>query len=171
MQHMNDTRILIVHPESSACTLMTSMLQTLSVQLEEANSDRTAVRRLERGGINLIIAGVDPDDPDALELLHYVKRKFPGLPIILLFSVGDADRTREARQRGAEAVLRFPLPATQLRAAVAQALGQTEPAGRPAATHSQGMSESYSNGHGSARRRCRAQPPRLRTTAITAGPS
>jgi two-component system response regulator HydG len=66
---MNETRILIVHRDASACTLMTSMLQTLALHLEEADSDRAAVRRLERGGIDLVIAGVEPDDPDALELL------------------------------------------------------------------------------------------------------
>jgi DNA-binding NtrC family response regulator len=139
---MNETRILIIHPDSSACTLMTSMLQTLCVELEEANSDRAAVRRLERGDISLIIAGVDPDDPDALELLHYVKRKFPALPVVLLFSVGDAERTREARQRGADAVLRFPLPATQLRAAVSQVLGRNDlaprPSSSPVSAHSHG---------------------------------
>ncbi|RUL88848.1 sigma-54-dependent transcriptional regulator [Tautonia sociabilis] len=142
---MNETRILIVHPDSSARTLMTSMLQTLGVRLEEADSDRAAVRRLERGDINLLIAGVDPDDPDALELLHYVKRKFPGLPVILLFSVADAERTREARQRGAEVVVRFPLPATQLRAAVAQLLGQAEPAPRSSAL---GNGPTAAIGHG-----------------------
>lgn len=127
---MNENRVLIVHPDSSARTLLASMLQTLAVQLEEAPNDPAAVRRLERGGVELIVAGVEPEDPDCLELLHYMKRKFPALPVILLFSVGDAERTREARQRGADAVLRFPLPATQLRAAVSQALGQAEPAGR-----------------------------------------
>ncbi|QDV33248.1 sigma-54-dependent transcriptional regulator [Tautonia plasticadhaerens] len=142
---MKETRILIVHPDSSACMLMTSMLQTLCVQLEEANNDRAAVRRLERGEVDLIIAGVDPDDPDALELLHYVKRKFPALPVVLLFSVGDAERTREARQRGADAVLRFPLPATQLRAAVAQVLGRSDLAPRP----SPASSTAVPLGHGS----------------------
>ena len=142
---MKETHILIVHPDSSACTLMTSMLQTLSVHLEEANSDRAAVRRLERGDVDLIIAGVDPDDPDALELLHYVKRKFPGLPVVLLFSVGDAERTREARQRGADAVLRFPLPATQLRAAVAQVLGRNDLSPRPAMA---AQATSFANGSG-----------------------
>lgn len=127
---MNENRILIVHPDSSARTLLASMLQTLAVQLEEAPNDPAAVRRLERGGVDVIVAGVEPEDPDCLELLHYMKRKFPALPVILLFSVGDAERTREARQRGADAVLRFPLPATQLRAAVSQALGQAEPSAR-----------------------------------------
>ncbi|MEW4567769.1 sigma-54 dependent transcriptional regulator [Tautonia sp. JC769] len=129
---MNENRILIVHPDSSARTLLASMLQTLAVELEEAPNDPAAVRRLERGGVDVIVAGVEPEDPDCLELLHYMKRKFPALPVILLFSVGDAERTREARQRGADAVLRFPLPATQLRAAVSQALGQAEPAARTA---------------------------------------
>lgn len=120
---MNDPRLLIVHADSSARTLINSMLRSLNVTLEEADSDRAAVRRLDRGPLDVIVAGVDPEDPEALELVLYVKRKHPKLPVILLFSVGHAERCREARQRGAAAVLRFPVSATQLRAAIAQALG------------------------------------------------
>ena len=133
---MRDNRILIVHDDSSACTLMTSMLQASRAQLEDADSDRAAVRRLDRGGVDLLIAGVDPEHPDALELLHYAKRKLPGLPVILLFTVANPTRCREAMQRGASAVLRFPLPATQLRAAVSQALGRDDFDARPASNHS-----------------------------------
>jgi len=120
---MNDRRILITHAEASSRALISSMLQALGASLEEVDNDPAAVKRLERGGVDLLVAGVDPEHPEALELLLYVRRKYPKLPVILLFSVGHAERHREATQRGAAAVLRFPLPATQLRAAVSQALG------------------------------------------------
>ena len=61
------------------------MLQSLGHQIDEASNDRAAVRRLERGGIDLIIAGVDPFDPEALELLSFSRRKHPQVPVILLF--------------------------------------------------------------------------------------
>ncbi|CAN5786682.1 sigma-54 dependent transcriptional regulator [soil metagenome] len=122
---MSDNRILIVHSEPSASALLSSMLQSLGHQIEEITSDRAAARRLERDPFDMVIAGVDPCDPDSLELLMYLRRKFPEVPVVLLFSVAHPERTREALQRGASSVLRFPLPATQLRAAVAQALGRS----------------------------------------------
>jgi DNA-binding NtrC family response regulator len=135
---MSTVRMLIVHPTPSAQALLRSMLFNAGGRIEEAASDREAVRLLERGGADVVVEAVDPTDPDALELLQYVRRKHPQIPVILLFSAPHPERMREAVQRGASAVLRFPLPATELRAAVAQAVESA-----PVDAHSQ-----TSNAHG-----------------------
>ncbi len=143
---MSHTRILIVHPDPSVASLMTSMLQTLGHKIEEAPNDRAAVRRLELSTIDLVLAAADPRDPEALEFLTYVRRKHPAVPVILLFPDSHSERTREAMARGATAILRYPLPANSLRAAVAQALGQPElSAVKPPASPGNGASRT--NGH------------------------
>jgi two-component system response regulator HydG len=118
---MNQSLILIIHPDPSAQSLLASILQSLGHAIEEAANDRAALRRVERGGVNLIIAAIDPTDPDSLELLGYVRRKHSGIPAILLFADPTCSRGREALRLGAT-VLRYPTPATELRAAVTQAL-------------------------------------------------
>ncbi len=123
---MSDTRLLIVHPEPSASALMASMLQSLGHRIEVTTSDRAAMKLLEQGRADLVLVGVDPCDADALELLQYLRRKYPRTPVILLFTAPHPDRLREAQQRGATAILRFPMAANHLRAAVAQALGRPE---------------------------------------------
>lgn len=144
---MSTTKILIVHPDADVISLMTSMLQTLGHRIVEATDDRAALKSLEqeRGEIDLVLAGVDPFDPDALELLTYVRRKYPKTKVILVFPHPHADRSRDAIRRGASATLKFPVPATQLRAAVAQALGQRE---ESAATPSDPRSSNPPNGPG-----------------------
>ena len=97
---MSKARILIVHPEPSLLALLSSMLQSLGHGIDEASNDRVAVRMLERGGINLVLAGVDPSDGDCLELLTYVRRKQPQVPVILLFPTPNPDRAREATRNG-----------------------------------------------------------------------
>jgi DNA-binding NtrC family response regulator len=124
---MSQARILIVHPEPSILALLGSMLQSLGHQIDEASNDRAAVRRLERGGIDLMIAGVDPFDPEAMELLSYSRRKHPSIPVVLLFPGPNPEKAREATRMGAATVLRFPMPATELRAAVTQACEQSSP--------------------------------------------
>jgi two-component system response regulator HydG len=121
---MSKARILLVHPEPSALTLMWSMLQPLGHEIDEAANDRVAVRLMERGGVDLMLAGADPADDDALELLSYMRRKHPEVPVILQFSTPMPDRAKQALRLGALAVLRYPVPATELRAAVSQALGR-----------------------------------------------
>ncbi|MEO6808401.1 MAG: sigma-54 dependent transcriptional regulator [Isosphaeraceae bacterium] len=123
---MSQMHLLIVHPDSSIRALLISMLQTLGHRLSEAPNDRVAVRMIETDPADLVLASTDPADPDAFEFLAYQRRKSPRTPVILIWEGCHPDRTREALQRGAASVLKFPLPATHVRAAVAQALGEPE---------------------------------------------
>jgi two-component system response regulator HydG len=119
---MSQSRIVIVHPDPSARAILSSMLKSLRHVIDEAANDRVVVRLLEQGGVNMIVAGVKPVDPEALELLAYVRWKYRDLPVILLFPGAHPERTKEALRLGARAVLRDPVSAHELRAAVTQAL-------------------------------------------------
>jgi DNA-binding NtrC family response regulator len=125
---MRQNRLLLVHPEASVRALLTSMLQTLGCQIEEASSDRIAVRKLDPFPVDLVLAACEPADPEALELLSYLHRKHPKVRSVLLFTSPHPARVRQALNEGAASVLRYPLPADALRAAVAQALGLNGPA-------------------------------------------
>ncbi len=128
MNSMRKFRILIMCPEPQGLSLLTSMLKSLGHLIEEAPTDRAAVRFMERNPINLVLASVDPGDAEALELLTYVRRKYCDVPVILMFSRVHPERAKEALRLGAMAVLRYPVPAAELRAAVLQALEQCEAA-------------------------------------------
>jgi two-component system response regulator HydG len=129
---MHKLRILILYPDPVGLALLTSMLKSLGHIIEEATNDRVAVRLMERNDIDLVLAGVDPPDSDALELLSYVRRKHREVPVVLLFPRLHPERAKEALRLGAMAVLKYPVPAAELRAAVLQALEQCEP--RPGAS-------------------------------------
>jgi len=161
---MSQARVLIVHPEPSILALLGSMLQSPGHQIEEASNDRSAVRRLERGGIDLVIAGVDPFDPEALELLSYAKRKHPGLPVVLLFPGPHPDKAREATRMGATTVLKFPISANDLRAAVTQASERAFPTN--GATNGHASNGHASNSHASNGQATNGQTP-ARPTAET----
>jgi two-component system, NtrC family, response regulator HydG len=139
MNSMHKLRILILYPDAGGLALLTSMLKSLGHIIEEATNDRMAVRLMERNNIDLVLAGVDPLDAEALELLTYVRRKHREVPVILLFPRLHPERAKEALRLGAMAVLKYPVPAAELRAAVLQALelceakAPSEPAGQPPA--------------------------------------
>jgi two-component system, NtrC family, response regulator HydG len=123
---MHKLRMLILYPDPAGLALLTSMLKSLGHVIEEASNDRAAVRLMERNNIDLVLAGVDPLDADALELLMYVRRKHREVPVILLFPRLHPERAKEALRLGAMAVLKYPVPAAELRAAVLQALETCE---------------------------------------------
>ncbi|WP_165227301.1 sigma-54-dependent transcriptional regulator [Aquisphaera insulae] len=128
---MRKFRILIVCPDPQGLALLTSMLKSLGHMIEEASTDRGAVRLMERSPMDLVLASVDPGESEALELLSHVRRKYSDVPVILMFPRAHPDRAKEALRLGAMAVLKYPVPAAELRAAVLQALEQCEP--RPTA--------------------------------------
>jgi two-component system response regulator HydG len=119
---MSRARILVVHPDPSALTLLSSILKALGHEIHEAANDRVALRLMERGGVDLMLAGVDPTDADERELLSYMRHKHRAVPVILLFSTTMPERVKEALRLGTLAVLKYPVPAHELRAAVTQAL-------------------------------------------------
>src|SRR5689334_12836970 len=82
---MSQSRLLIVHPDPAVRGLMASMLQTLGHRIDEAPNDRAALRMIEGTPPALVLAGEDPDDPEALEFLLYLRRKHPQVPVIVLF--------------------------------------------------------------------------------------
>jgi len=123
---MHKLHILILYPDPAGLALLTSMLKSLGHLIEEATNDRVAVRLMDRNNIDLVLAGVDPLDAEALELLTYVRRKHREVPVILLFPRLHPDRAKEALRLGAMAVLKYPVPAAELRAAVLQALERCE---------------------------------------------
>ena len=119
---MNQARLLVVHTDQHRFDLLESMLQSLGHRIDSAEKDRAAVKVLEKATPDLILAGADPTDPEALELLAYVRRKHARVPMLLMFTDEHRDRMSEARRMGAAGTLRYPCPAHDLRAAVLQAL-------------------------------------------------
>ncbi len=54
---MHKLRILILYPDPAGLALLTSMLKSLGHMIEEATTDRAAVRSMERNDIDLVLAG------------------------------------------------------------------------------------------------------------------
>ena len=131
---MRNSRILVVCQESEGLARLTSMLSSLGCPIEEANTDRAAVRLMSRNAIDLMLAVVDPDKPEALELLTYVHRKNAVAPVILMLTAVHPERAEEALRLGAWAVLKSPIRAAELRDSVLQALERCKvrPVGTPA---------------------------------------
>ena len=99
---MTRTRVLLVHTNPATLAALRAMLPSAGFEIVEAHSDRTAANLL-RNPPALVVHAVDPGDPDALELLAYVRRKQPTTPVILLFDGSHPDRPRQAVEMGASA--------------------------------------------------------------------
>jgi DNA-binding NtrC family response regulator len=122
---MDHPYLLIVHPDKSARALLRGMLDGMNYRIAEASGYRVGVGMLGRDPDALILAGANAGDPEALEFLASVQRQRPQVPLILLLSGEAPDLANQALRFGAASVLKFPLPTTQVRAAVLHALNQS----------------------------------------------
>ncbi len=120
---MQKPRILLLYPDRDGLALLASMLKSSGYLIEAAVNNRRAVRLSEREDIDLVLAGVDPGDTEARELLTDLRRKHRHVPVVLLFPRLHPERAKEALRWGAMAVLKYPVSAAELRAAVLQAPG------------------------------------------------
>jgi len=118
---MTRSRLLIIHPEPSALAMLAAMLGPLGHDLIAATCDRVALQILA-GRPGLVLIGVDPAEPGARDLLTRFRREYPATPVIVLLTRIHPGWDHQALLWGATMVLRFPLPANQLQAAVIQAL-------------------------------------------------
>jgi two-component system response regulator HydG len=105
--------------------MLGSRLRPLTSEILEASDGGTAVGILEQPP-GLVLIGINPEDPEALGLLSHTRREFPRLPTILLASTDHPGLSRRALRLGATAVLKYPLPTTQPKASMVQALGLRE---------------------------------------------
>ena len=67
----------------------------------EAGSAKEAVERLSSEEVDVALVDVRMPDADGLELLHDVKARWPGLPVIMLTSFDHAHYVRRALAEGA----------------------------------------------------------------------
>ncbi len=100
--------ILLIDDEQSVRDSLAMLFQLHGWCTVTASSGAEAMKVLQYEAIDLIVTDIFMPDFDGLELLREVSRRWPGLPIIVLFGKpnwGDIDWLRMARHLGAHAVL------------------------------------------------------------------
>jgi two-component system, NtrC family, response regulator AtoC len=117
-------RLLVVSSEASLLRLLGSSAQSNFWQLETSSSGWDAMERVQFGAApHLLLLDVQRGDGEGLNLLPWLRRLRPELPIVVLCDVEDANRQKEATRLGAKDVLLRPLSERQLESVIRRHLG------------------------------------------------
>jgi DNA-binding NtrC family response regulator len=126
-------RVLIVDDEESICFSMSEYFEHHGYKVDTARDMDEAEKLIEKDGYKVVIQdlklGINKN-PAGLELIKLVHRKSPQTRIIVLTAYGSTDMENEARECGADAFLRKPMPLSQV-AQVVQGLLES-PSKQPA---------------------------------------
>ena len=117
-------RLLVVSSEASMLRLLGSTAQSNSWLLETSASGWDAMERVQFGAApHLLLLDAPGGEADGLQLLPWLRRLRPELPIVVLCDPDDANRQKEATRLGAKEVLVRPLSAGQLESVIRRHLG------------------------------------------------
>jgi DNA-binding NtrC family response regulator len=92
---MERLRVLLVDDEEDLVSAMAERLALRGFQVETATRAADAMRHLDQSGFDVLILDVRMPGSGGLRLLAEMKKKHPGLPVILFTghgSVADAER-------------------------------------------------------------------------------
>jgi two-component system, NtrC family, response regulator AtoC len=108
-------RLLAVSREAAVLRLLWSIAESDSWQLETAANGWEAMERVQSGAVpHLLLLDLARGDADSLQLLPWLHRLCPDLPVVVLCSAADAGARKEATRLGAKDVLVRPFGEEQL---------------------------------------------------------
>lgn len=110
-------RILIVDDEPTIVLTLTYALRTEGVEVVTASRLETAEEALNHYLFDLVIADIRMSGilgVEGLELLSYIKRRWPGTRVIIMTAYGSEEIRKDALERGANLYYDKPVDIDEL---------------------------------------------------------
>lgn len=120
-------KILLVDDDAAIRSMLSVLLKTETRSFVEASNGMDAQEFLENDSFDLIISDVIMPDCDGIELIMALRRKRPGVPVIIMSGGGRVDASHYldlAKKLGAVQVFEKPFKTSELQSVVAEELGE-----------------------------------------------
>ncbi|MBN2799558.1 MAG: sigma-54-dependent Fis family transcriptional regulator [Deltaproteobacteria bacterium] len=115
-------RVLIVDDEPSIRKVLAAHLRKLGHEVETAEDGEGAVSALEAAPFHLVVTDLKMPGMDGMEVLAWVRRNLPELPVILITAHGTVDNAVEALKLGAFDYITKPFEQDELYGTIGKAL-------------------------------------------------
>ena len=117
---MKPLPVLIVEDDASLREALTDTLELSGYEVLQAADGKAALALLENRRVGLVVSDVQMQPMDGEQLLREIKRRSPGLPVLLMTAYGMIERAVEAMRAGACNYLPKPFEPEALVAEVAR---------------------------------------------------
>lgn len=117
----NKFTILVVDDDPEIVTLLSKILLSEGYNVINAQNGLEALRKVEKGGIDLVILDLIMPEMGGIEVLKRLGDIAPKLPVIVLTGHGDLQTAREAMMLGAYEYITKPFDADFVKAVVKKA--------------------------------------------------
>src|SRR5258708_24067255 len=118
-------KILLVDDEPAMLRYIRTLLEVDDYKVETASTGEEALQRVDKGlEPDLVLLDVLMPGIDGLETLEQLRKKRPGVKVVMLSCVNDTKKVVQAMRLGAHDYLTKPFQKAELDAVIDQCLGQ-----------------------------------------------
>lgn len=93
--------VLIIDDEEKLRSLLSRIIRLEGFEIQEANSGKAALKKLQQKDIDVILCDVKLPDSNGIELVKTIKENYPLVEVILLTAYGDIADGVQAMKNGA----------------------------------------------------------------------
>jgi DNA-binding NtrC family response regulator len=117
-----NARILIADDEQNIRKVLSATLEKEGYQVQTARDGEEAIAILSKGNIQVVVTDLKMPKADGLEVLRYVQRNNPGIPVIVITAFGTVDNAVAALKTGAFDYISKPFEKSDLIRTIAKAV-------------------------------------------------
>jgi two-component system response regulator AtoC len=115
-------RILIADDEQNIRKVLSATLEKEGYQVLTARDGEEAIALLSKGDVQVVVTDLKMPKADGLEVLRYVQRNDPGIPVIVITAFGTVDNAVAALKTGAFDYISKPFEKSDLIRTIAKAV-------------------------------------------------
>jgi DNA-binding NtrC family response regulator len=132
------TKVLVVDDEAAMRAGLKEVLARAGYEVETAEDGEQAVRRLDRGGLDVLVTDLRMPGKDGMEVLRHARQVAPDLLIYMISAHGDIPTAVEAMKLGAADFIQKPFRIDEVRARIRAGLDKRDLARKPAGDAAEG---------------------------------
>jgi len=118
--------ILVVDDEAIVCARLKPALEKDGYAVETFTDSALARKRLDEHKFDIVVTDIKMAEIDGMQLLTFVREKWPNTRVIIISGFATIDVTREAFQQGVCDVLAKPFKIRQLKELVARVASEIQ---------------------------------------------
>src|SRR5690606_19223365 len=119
--------ILVVDDDDSFRQVTRHTLEARGLKVFDASNGKEAISILGVEAIDLILTDIRMPEMHGIELLHYCRKSFAAIPIVLMTGFNDVIEVHEAYEIGAKGFLNKPFSTEELEKSLTEAVKEYHP--------------------------------------------
>jgi len=119
---MSQAKLLIIEDDQKMRRLLELILGQEGYEIVTSSGGAEGIKKLQENSCDLVLTDLQMEKMDGMQVLDYVKRKYPTIPVLIITGYGTVKTAVEAMHRGALDYITKPIDNEELKLIIRRAL-------------------------------------------------